>query len=732
MTTVEDVTSLSSNTVNHTVLFHTTTSTVTEISTTIDNNWKTSQNQLQSTTEYINEETTSSTFSFSRTQTSTEASSNTLKDSQTISETNLDLSSDSITVPFTVQDTTRLQFSTTDSSLLDNSNIDTTISNSSPDRFSSTLNLINEISSTTMSISNSDQTSIPTAVLLNNVSSTINTTLSTDTKLNSFQETSALSSESGLLRTFEATSIQSFATTESVLTSIENQLGSSRDDLFHQSSTMLSIVSRSNSVSSTSDMITRDIISTTETSMNAQSSEVIASSETQSTTVSILSKETDTIIDLSTMTSITPLNSTHFTSQSADNSTSLVSQDEAYIETTTSSINNSILSSGLYSSTEDVSVTKISIMESSQNNPEIETSLSNIGQSTSSFEYSLDHSASSEASELTNEKTDSYTVSPTLSTTFNQSSNQVTEQETLSMSSLISASSTDQTSLLLFSDTSPVVHINSTTSISAFEISTSNISHSTTAASDVSTSEDSTNASKDQVLISQASSLINDRETTSSAYIDQQIISSSQTHSDSITDKITGVIETISSSQIPTNDLLSLQLSTTTFSQTDLSSSTTQKSVSNDITSSTHTSSIDSLVETTPSIDNGKSIFTSLSTTELLSDFTNTISSDVTELINSSLILSSPSLSDDTITTTNIKQTDNFNQLPTTLSSSSDYTSLKDVISTETTSKNFDKSFSSIQSTLISHNQTSTIQTEYNSSMIKSSTESINITSISP
>ncbi len=102
---------------------------------------------------------------------------------------------------------------------------------------------------------------------------------------------------------------------------------------------------------------------------------------------------------------------------------------------------------------------------------------------------------------------------------------------------------------------------------------------------------------------------------------------------------------------------------------------------------------------------------------------------------------------------------DKLSQYPITFSSLSDHTSLKDVISTkssnltlstidsttlpneqnihstDTTSKNPDQIFSSIQSTLISHSQTSTIttsQTENNFSTIKSSTEILNITSASP
>jgi len=59
----------------------------------------------------------------------------------------------------------------------------------------------------------------------------------------------------------------------------------------------------------------------------------------------------------------------------------------------------------------------------------------------------------------------------------------------------------------------------------------------------------------------------------------------------------------------------------------------------------------------------------------------------------------------------------------------------QNIYSTDTTSKNSDKSLCSIQSTIISLNQTSTIatiQAENNSSTIKSSTEILNITSVSP
>jgi hypothetical protein len=98
---------------------------------------------------------------------------------------------------------------------------------------------------------------------------------------------------------------------------------------------------------------------------------------------------------------------------------------------------------------------------------------------------------------------------------------------------------------------------------------------------------------------------------------------------------------------------------------------------------------------------------------------------------------------------------DASSQYPSTLSSSSDHTSLQDENntpssqltfsttvyaaqnnpSTDTTSITPDKSYSSIQSTLISPNQTSTIKTtqiENNFSRLESSTEILNLTSISP
>jgi hypothetical protein len=59
----------------------------------------------------------------------------------------------------------------------------------------------------------------------------------------------------------------------------------------------------------------------------------------------------------------------------------------------------------------------------------------------------------------------------------------------------------------------------------------------------------------------------------------------------------------------------------------------------------------------------------------------------------------------------------------------------QNIYSTDTTSKSSDQSLISIQSTIISLNQTSTIatiQAENNSSTIKSSTEILNITSVSP
>ncbi|CAF3748548.1 unnamed protein product [Rotaria sordida] len=532
-----------------------------------------------------------------------------------------------------------------------------------------------------------------------------------------------------------------------------------------------------------------------------------------------------------------------------------------------------------------------SIIVSSPSNSEMKTSLSDIRKSASSSEYSLDYPTLSEFTESTNEKMDAYTATPIYSTTFNQHVNQITQQETISISSFVSSSSTDETPLSFSSYTSPLIHIDSTTSISPVELSISNASHSTGTASDSSTTEDFPNVTKDQLSSFQTLSSSSDHEIMSSSYIDQQIISSSQSHSDFTTENIHDTTETISANQISTNDLLSLQLSTTISSQTDLSSSKIQTSKLNDITSPTYSSSIDSLVETTKLLDNTESRFTSVLITESLSNITNTISNDVTESTNSPSTLiqfsnqllssqsqqdlntltmkqnfdlttnfndqssskqitehfditttdsekllsstfgqtstqtssesatdqtltssftsekanqhftstiasatsdtieristenlqlsinqstlsntfsstttysstiyptltttntmsfndsisSSGSFSNDMITTSNINHTDKLNQLSTTLSSSSDYSSLKDVISTEssslnihsieTTPKNIDKSFSSIQSTLIAHNQTSTIQIEYDSSTIKSSTESLNITSVSP
>ena len=92
---------------------------------------------------------------------------------------------------------------------------------------------------------------------------------------------------------------------------------------------------------------------------------------------------------------------------------------------------------------------------------------------------------------------------------------------------------------------------------------------------------------------------------------------------------------------------------------------------------------------------------------------------------------------------------EHLSQFQTILPLSSDDTSLKPIIasqtsptmdlktfydesnidSTEATLKAIDESVSSMQSTLISHNQTLTIEMETNSSTIKSFTEFLNITS---
>ncbi|CAF3407086.1 unnamed protein product, partial [Rotaria sp. Silwood2] len=289
MATVDNVSLPLTNLPRATALFSTTATITTETYTTTDNSWKTSQNQLKSTTGYMNEETASSTFSFSRTQTSTDTASNIVKNNQTISETSFDLSTNTVTT-------------------------------------------------TTIASNSTDGSSMPTSILPNNVALTIETTPSTNTKLNSSQTTSLLSSESDLLQTFHAATINSFKTTEPISSSIENQLETSTDNvyitnptgnIFSQSSTISSILSSSSIVSSTTDKITPDAISNSQISMNEQSSQFTTRTETQSPTVSVLSKKTDTTIDLGTVTSISASNSTYFTSQSADTLTRFVSKNAA-------------------------------------------------------------------------------------------------------------------------------------------------------------------------------------------------------------------------------------------------------------------------------------------------------------------------------------------------------------------------------------------------------------------
>ncbi|CAF5096755.1 unnamed protein product, partial [Rotaria sp. Silwood1] len=117
MTPIDKITSAPMNTVSRTVLFSSATSTTTEHSRTTDHNWKTSHSQPQATTRYASEETTLSTISSIPTQTLSETSSNIMQKTETVSQTSVHLSSNSVTTPFTAENTTLLQSNTIDSSM---------------------------------------------------------------------------------------------------------------------------------------------------------------------------------------------------------------------------------------------------------------------------------------------------------------------------------------------------------------------------------------------------------------------------------------------------------------------------------------------------------------------------------------------------------------------------------------------------------------------------------------
>ncbi|CAF5025741.1 unnamed protein product, partial [Rotaria sp. Silwood1] len=264
--TVDKITTPATTIMSRTITFSTITSTATDSSISTENTGKTLQYRPDSTIGYGNEETISTTLYSTHTQTLSETSRNIMKNSQAASQTSSHLSSHSATMPFTAQDTARLQFPTTDISMSDNSNIATTNSDSSPYFFNST-----------MAITSTNQSSTETSSLPSTTTSKIEMTASANADLSTSRQTSLLSSEPGSYRTFDTTSTNSFTTMEFLSTSIENQFETSTEHLlitnpisetFKSASTISSIPSSSSTVSGTSNMIMQDTIGTTQTNIN--------------------------------------------------------------------------------------------------------------------------------------------------------------------------------------------------------------------------------------------------------------------------------------------------------------------------------------------------------------------------------------------------------------------------------------------------------------------------------
>ncbi|CAF5049525.1 unnamed protein product, partial [Rotaria sp. Silwood1] len=184
MITVDKLTPPATNIVSRTTIFSSITSTTTESSISIENTGKTLQFQPHSTIGYANEETISTTLYSTRAQTLTETSLNIMKNSEAASQTSVHVSSDSATMPFTAQDTTRVQSPTTDTSMSDNSNIGSTNSDSSQYFFNST-----------MAIMTTNQSSTATSSLPSTTTSTIEMTASANAELSTSRQTSLLSNE---------------------------------------------------------------------------------------------------------------------------------------------------------------------------------------------------------------------------------------------------------------------------------------------------------------------------------------------------------------------------------------------------------------------------------------------------------------------------------------------------------------------------------------------------------
>jgi hypothetical protein len=618
ITTADSVTSPLTDTLPTTILSSTFSSPITtRTSTNIDSSLNTFEDQSISITERLNEETRVSMISLDSTRTSTEISVSKKETNQPTSETNIDLSSIALTPSITVQDTAKQQ-STIHSSTVPNAEIDSLSSESSQNAFITLSKIMHGTSAIAATVTYGDQSSAGTSILSNTTVPTVDSLMSTNPAVSGSQTNYLPPTHSNPT----STSMNLFTTVESVSQSIENLLESSPEDVVvtnpttttSESSIVSLMHSISNGIPSTSDIKFQDPMSSTQITITAEPLEFETSTERTSTVVSTLSTEISTTILSSIMTSTTPSYSALLVSNSFDNSLVTSSENTVYAESTTQNMINSISSSISDSFTSEMSLSTNSIKQSSQGNSDAETTSSYTTQSTSNVEVSLEQSISSKSSQSIDEQTTFYTMTPTLSITSSQQSNGFSEATTMSNGGTSLSSSLDTSSL-------PIV--TATSSIPVAALSTSITLGSVIRVSDSSMSQDFSTVTKDRLSTFKILSSTYSLETTTDPYKNQEILSSSQTRSDSTTEKINYATKSISPSQMFTNDLSSLELSTKVISDTKTSSSETETSTLRDITSYSSTS----LIELT------KPTLTSSVGTPSLSDPIDSISSNRIQVV---------------------------------------------------------------------------------------------------
>jgi hypothetical protein len=289
-----------------------------QTSTNLDYSLNTSEDQAISTTDNLNEQTKSSMISLGSSPMSTEIFVSTTETSQTISQINIDLSSNAVTP---LIDTTKQRF-TIDSSTLEKSTIDITNADSSQNNLITTSEMMEEASTISKIVTNSDRSSIATSIVSSSITSTVDSTMSFDTDLSSSPIGSVLSTESHSISTSHTGSTNPFTTADIGSNSIENLLKTSTVNASVANLTSLAFQSTiASSTLSSSDALpsTFILMNTTQITPDAQSSELTNITQQKSTAT----------------TSIIPVNST-------DNLTLVSSENEAFTETTVVNMMNSI------------------------------------------------------------------------------------------------------------------------------------------------------------------------------------------------------------------------------------------------------------------------------------------------------------------------------------------------------------------------------------------------------